>query len=61
MTQSLAVQSLLEKFDVEADDLSLLKECGQRLADRIDRVVDRFTSGWGSSLSSMCSSIARIR
>ena len=42
MTQSLAVQSLLEKFDVEFDDLSLLKECGQRLADRIDRVVDRF-------------------
>ncbi|MFZ2019312.1 MAG: protoglobin domain-containing protein, partial [Methyloceanibacter sp.] len=42
MTQSLAVQSLLEKFDVESDDLSLLKECGQRLADRIDRVVDRF-------------------
>ena len=42
MSQSLAVQSLLEKFDVEPDDLSLLKECGQRLADRIDRVVDQF-------------------
>src|SRR6516164_1416326 len=42
MSQSLAYQSLLEKFDVGSDDLSLLQECGQRLADKIDAVVDQF-------------------
>ena len=42
MSQSLGVQSLLEKFDVGSDDLSLLQECGQQLADKIDRVVDQF-------------------
>src|SRR6516162_5875272 len=42
MSQSLAYQSLLEKFDVGSDDLSLLQECGQRLADKIDTVVDQF-------------------
>ena len=61
MSQSLAVQSLLEKFDVGSDDLSLLQECGQQLADKIDRIVDRFTSGSGSSPSSKCSSTVRTR
>jgi len=42
MSQSLASQALLEKFDVGPDDLSLLQECGQRLADKIDRVVNQF-------------------
>jgi rsbT co-antagonist protein RsbR len=36
-------QSLLDRFEISADDLSLLKECGQALgAATIDRVVDRF-------------------
>ena len=42
MAQSLASQSLLERFDVSARDLSLLKECGKLLADQIDGVVDKF-------------------
>src|SRR5215510_1426558 len=42
MLQTLASQSLLDRFDVSPDDLSSLKECGQRLADKIERVVDRF-------------------
>jgi rsbT co-antagonist protein RsbR len=40
--QALAFQSLLVRFDVSAEDLALLKDCGHRLTDRIDRVVDRF-------------------
>jgi hypothetical protein len=36
-------QSLLDRFDISADDLSLLKKCGETLgAATIDRVVDRF-------------------
>ena len=36
-------QSLLDRFDISAGDLSLLKECGQVLGTAtIDRVVDRF-------------------
>jgi len=42
MLQTLASQSLLDRFDISPDDLSSLKECGQRLADKIDRVVERF-------------------
>src|SRR5215510_10700631 len=42
MLQTLVSQTLLDRFDVSPDDLSLLKECGQRLVDKIDRVVDRF-------------------
>ena len=42
MSQSFTSASLLDRFDVSAQDLSLLKECGKRLADRIDPVVDRF-------------------
>ena len=42
MLQTLASQSLLDRFDISPDDLGSLKECGQRLADKIDRVVDRF-------------------
>ena len=42
MSQSLTSQSLLDKFDVSPEDLSLLKECGKALANKIDRVVDRF-------------------
>jgi len=41
-SQSLTSQSLLDKFDVSPEDLSLLKECGKALANKIDRVVDRF-------------------
>jgi len=36
-------QSLLDRFDISTDDLSLLQECGEVLGtDTIDRVVDRF-------------------
>ena len=42
MSQSFTSASLLDRFDVSAQDLNLLKECGERLADTIDRVVDRF-------------------
>jgi rsbT co-antagonist protein RsbR len=36
-------QSLLDRFDISADDLNLLKKCGETLgAATIDRVVDRF-------------------
>ena len=36
-------QSLLDRFDISAEDLSLLQECGQALGTTtIDRVVDRF-------------------
>ncbi len=42
MSQSLTSASLLDRFDITPEDLNLLKECGERLTDRIDRVVDRF-------------------
>jgi rsbT co-antagonist protein RsbR len=44
MSQSLfESQSLLVRFDISADDLSLLQKCGETLGeDTIDRVVDRF-------------------
>jgi rsbT co-antagonist protein RsbR len=42
MSQSLTYQSLLDRFDVSADDLSLLRECGRALGPKIDSVVDRF-------------------
>ena len=42
LSQSLASASLLDRFDVSPQDLILLKECGERISDRIDRVVDRF-------------------
>jgi rsbT co-antagonist protein RsbR len=42
MLQALAFQSLLQRFDVSAEDLALLKDCGDRLNDRIDGVVNRF-------------------
>jgi hypothetical protein len=36
-------QSLLERFDISAEDLSLLQECGRVLGSMtIERVVDRF-------------------
>lgn len=36
-------QSLLDRFDISAGDLSLLKECGRLLGtSTMDRVVDRF-------------------
>ena len=36
-------QSLLDRFDISADDLNLLKKCGETLgAATIDRVVDKF-------------------
>jgi rsbT co-antagonist protein RsbR len=36
-------QSLLNRFDISADDLNLLKKCGEALgAKTIDHVVDRF-------------------
>jgi rsbT co-antagonist protein RsbR len=46
MSQSVSLldsQSLLVRFDISADDLSLLQKCGEVLgAGTIDRVVDRF-------------------
>lgn len=42
MSQSLTCESLLDRFDVSSQDLSLLKECGERVSDRIDYVVDQF-------------------
>ena len=42
MSQSLTYESLLDRFDVSADDLSLLRECGRALGPKIDSVVDRF-------------------
>src|SRR2546422_8002310 len=46
MSQSVSLldsQSLLVRFDISADDLSLLQKCGETLgAGTIDRVVDRF-------------------
>jgi len=42
MSQLLTAESLLDRFGVSPQDLTILKECGERLADRIDRVVDRF-------------------
>jgi rsbT co-antagonist protein RsbR len=41
-SQSLTAQSLLDRFDVSAEDLLLLKECGSVLSDKIDGVVDKF-------------------
>ena len=44
MSQSLLdSQSLLVRFDISADDLALLKKCGETLGEgKIDRVVDQF-------------------
>ena len=43
MSQSLTSQSLLDRFDISADDLSLLNKCGEALGEgTIDSVVDRF-------------------
>ncbi len=44
MSQSLLEsQSLLDRFDISADDLNLLQKCGEALGtSTIDRVVDRF-------------------
>ena len=40
---SLDSHSLLDRFDISADDLNLLQKCGETLgASTIDRVVDRF-------------------
>ena len=39
----LDAQSLLGRFDISADDLKLLKKCGETLGSgTIDRVVDQF-------------------
>ncbi len=39
----LNARSLLDRFDISADDLGLLRKCGEALgAGTIDRVVDRF-------------------
>jgi len=44
---SLDSQSLLVRFDIAADDLSLLQKCGETLGQgTIDRVVDRFYDEW---------------
>ena len=44
MSQSLFdSQSLLVRFDISAEDLTLLKKCGETLGEgKIDRVVDQF-------------------
>jgi rsbT co-antagonist protein RsbR len=44
MSQSLLdAQSLLVRFDIAADDLTLLRKCGETLGEStIDRVVDKF-------------------
>jgi rsbT co-antagonist protein RsbR len=40
---SLDSQSLLDRFDISADDLNLLQKCGEALgANTFDRVVERF-------------------
>jgi hypothetical protein len=48
MSPSLTVQSLLDRFDVTAEDLALLKECGRVLSTKIDTVVDRFYEWLGA-------------
>jgi rsbT co-antagonist protein RsbR len=42
VSESLTSASLLERFDLSPNDLTLLKKCGGRISDRIDHVVDRF-------------------
>ena len=39
-------QSLLDRFDISPDDLSLIEECGHLLGGTIDRVVDCFYEWW---------------
>ena len=36
MSQSLTPESLLDRFDLLSEDLSLLKECGRVLGPKID-------------------------
>src|SRR5215510_13661868 len=48
MSPSLSAQSLLDRFDVTAEDLALLKECGRVLSTKIDTVVDRFYDWLGA-------------
>jgi rsbT co-antagonist protein RsbR len=48
MSPSLTAQSLLDRFDVTAEDLALLKECGRVLSTKIDTVVDRFYEWLGA-------------
>jgi rsbT co-antagonist protein RsbR len=42
VSESLTSASLLERFDLSPHDLSLIKQCGTRISDRIDHVVDSF-------------------
>jgi PAS domain S-box-containing protein len=49
MSEPLTATSLLDRFDISADDLTLIQECGQALGTgAIDRVLDRFYD-WLSS------------
>src|SRR5262245_66626086 len=48
MSPSLTAQSLLDRFDVTAEDLALPKECGRTLSTKIDTVVDRFYEWLGA-------------
>ena len=44
MSQSMEVNSLLDRFDISSEDLALLKRCGEKLAlsDQIQSVIERF-------------------
>jgi rsbT co-antagonist protein RsbR len=48
MSQSLTYESLLDRFDISSEDLSLLKECGRVVGPKIDNVVDRFYQWLGA-------------
>ena len=48
MSQSLTPESLLDKFSISPEDLTLLKECGRVLGAKIDTVVDRFYEWLGA-------------
>jgi rsbT co-antagonist protein RsbR len=48
MSQSLTYESLLDRFDISSEDLSLLKECGRVVGPKIDNVVDRFYEWLGA-------------
>jgi hypothetical protein len=45
MSQSLASESLLDRFDISSEDLALLKECGRVVVLRSTASLIAFTSG----------------
>jgi rsbT co-antagonist protein RsbR len=49
MSQSMEVNSLLERFDISSEDLTLLKRCGEAMgSDRIGGVIDNFYEWLGA-------------